>query len=361
MGEEQNEHVSEGLLNLDEVMQAFGVTEWENQGLLEELPGQGMRWRVELGGERYILRERPEGMVGEDLRHRYEFQRYLRQAGLPVPAYWQTPQGDTSVTIGEDSFELQAWPRGELFSSAHPRTLEHVAWAGSMLGRIHQASQRYQGLQHRWPEEAHMGAVVQGYLNLARARAEEHVVAAIGTALIEWVERWEMVLPQAMMAIGAGRNLPEWHLHGDYHAHHLRFGDADVTAVMGLEASHWEKRLFEVASALFSFSALAWYPGGSMTPPLVKRGFDPERAQHFLQAYGGYCPPVPGEALLLVDALMLVAPILTINGPLEDLFYAQGEVDEMLIDETLERLSWAASLPAWLGRVRRSLPEMWSR
>ncbi len=25
----------------------------------------------------------------------------------------------------------------------------------------------------------------------------------------------------------------------------------------------------------------------------------------------------------------------------------------------MERLSWAASLPAWLARVRRSLSEMW--
>ena len=66
-----------------------------------------------------------------------------------------------------------------------------------------------------------------------------------------------------------------------------------------------------------------------------------------------------GEAALLGDALTLVAPIATANGPLEDLFYVQGELDESLIEDVMERLSWAASFPAWLVRIRRSLAEMW--
>ena len=91
----------------------------------------------------------------------------------------------------------------------------------------------------------------------------------------------------------------------------------------------------------------------------MKRGFEPGRARHFLHAYGEVYPPVRGETVLLTDALMLISPIATINGPLEDLFYTQEEPDEALIDDVMERLSWAASLPAWLGRVRHSLAEMW--
>ena len=139
----------------------------------------------------------------------------------------------------------------------------------------------------------------------------------------------------------------------------LRFGPFGVTAVMGFEASRWEKRIFEVATGLFSFSALQWQADGSLTRPLVKRGFEPERGRRFLQAYGEIYPPVRGEAALLADALMLISPIVTINGPLEDLFYAPGAMDETLIDDLMERLSWASSLPAWLRRVRRSLQEMW--
>jgi hypothetical protein len=55
---------------------------------------------------------------------------------------------------------------------------------------------------------------------------------------------------------------------------------------------------------------------------------------------------------------MLVAPIASVNGPLEDIFYAE-ELDNTLIDDIMERLSWATALPTWLGRVRHSLQEMW--
>ena len=62
---------------------------------------------------------------------------------------------------------------------------------------------------------------------------------------------------------------------------------------------------------------------------------------------------------------MLVSPIVTINGPLEDVFFTRYDahndqgVREQLIDDVMERLAWATSLPAWLSRVRRSLAEMW--
>jgi Ser/Thr protein kinase RdoA (MazF antagonist) len=349
---------SEDLLDLNEVMHAFGIDEWKNLGPLET--AENLSLLVEVRGQPYVLRERPEGMLGEDLRHRYDFQRHLQQAGIPIPDFLLTLQGEAAAIIGEDAFELQQWAGGEHFSTADRRSLQWVEYAGRMLGRIHQASRHYNGHQHRWPSEAHMGAVVQSYLSLARVRADESGIQALASALANWADQWEAVLPAAMMSIGAGHNaLPEFHIHGDYHALNLRFSDAGVTAVMGLEASRWEKRIFEVASALFYFSALQWESGSGQTRPLVKRGFEPERARLFLQAYTEVYPPVLGEATLLGDALTLVAPIATANGPLEDLFYIQGEFDESLIEDIMERLSWAASFPAWLMRVRRSLAEMW--
>ncbi|MBA2395853.1 MAG: phosphotransferase [Ktedonobacteraceae bacterium] len=357
-GDESNEQGD--LLDLNEVMQAFGIAEWTNLGAVESSHAENLSLLVEVQGQRYVLRERPEGLMGEDPQHRYAFQRYLRQAGIPVPVLCSTPQGELVVTFGEDSFELQEWIEGEHFSTADRRSLAWVESAGTMLGRIHQTSQRYRGPQHIWPAEAHMGAVVQSYLELARSKADEVSVLAVSSALANWADQWEAVLPAAMMSLGAGKNaLPEFHIHGDYHALNLRFDDTGITAVMGMEASRWEKRIFEVAYALFYFSALQWHPGESLTRPLVKRGFDPERAHHFLHAYAEIYPPLPGEAALLSDALSLIAPIATINGPLEDLFYAQQELDEALIEDVMERLSWAASLPAWLVRVRRSLPDMW--
>ena len=102
-----------------------------------------------------------------------------------------------------------------------------------------------------------------------------------------------------------------------------------------------------------------------MTRPLVKRGLDPERARRFLAAYGAIYPPEPRESATLGDALMLVSPIATMNGPLEDVFFMQQGgpgnhgVEEQLIDDVMERLAWATSLPGWLARVWRSLAEMW--
>jgi Ser/Thr protein kinase RdoA (MazF antagonist) len=298
-------------------------------------------------------------MLDEDLSHRYAFRRYLQQAGIPIPDVRLTPQGEPAVTIGEDTFELQQWVGGDVFNTADANSLAQVGFAGTMLGRIHHASSQYTGNQHHWPSEVHMGAMVQNWLNMARGKADASAIQAIAAGLNNWVDQWETLLPAAMMSIGAGGPVPEFHIHGDYHAHNLRFGTFGVTAVMGLEASRWEKRLFEVAYALFYFSALTWQPGEPLNRPLMKRGLEPERARHFLHAYSESCPPARGEAQLLTDALMLVAPVVTINGPLEDLFYAQDEPDSAVIDDVMERLAWAASLPSWLNRVRSSLAEMW--
>lgn len=358
--ENSEEQEQENLLDLNEVMRAFGIDEWTNLREIETSHTENLSLLVDVQGQRYVLRERPEGLMGEDPHHRYAFQHYLRQAGIPMPDLRRTLQGEPAVTFGEDSFELQQWIAGEHFSTADRRNLKWVESAGTMLGHIHQASRRYSGHQHSWPTEAHMGSVVQSYLNLARSKADEIGVLAVASALANWADQWDAVLPAAMMSLGAGKaSLPEFHIHGDYHALNLRFDDAGVTGVIGLEASRWEKRIFEVAYALFYFSALRWEPGENLTRPLVKRGFDPERGRRFLQAYAEIYPPIRGEAALLGDALNMISPIATINGPLEDLFYVQEEFDETLIEDVMERLSWAASLPAWLARVRHSLAEMW--
>lgn len=362
MHEQDSAHgqTPEDLLDLNEVMQAFGISTWKNLGPADTLPTTQLNLLVEVQGERYVLRERPEGPLGENNAHPYVFQRYLQQASIPIPSFYATPQGEPFVMLGEDSFELQQWVDGEIFSTSEPHSLERIASAGTMLGRIHQASRAYQGDLYRWPSEAHIGGIVQGYLNLARGKAETCDIQAIAAALSQWADQWEAVLPSAMMSIGAGRGIPEFHIHGDYHALNLRFNSSDgVAAVMGLEASRWERRIFEVASALFYFSALAWEPGENLTRPLMKRGLAPERASQFLHAYSEVYPAEQAEAALLTDALMLISPIATMNGPLEDIFYAD-ELDSAVIDDVMERLSWATALPAWLARVRRSLQEMWN-
>lgn len=362
-GHEQATHddavESADLVDLNEVMRAFGISEWRNLGSANNTPTETLSLLVETQGQQYLLKERLEGLVAADTTYRYSFQHYLQQQGIPIPSLLLTPTDEPAVIIGEDAFELQQLPSGELFSSSDPRALQWTSDAGTMLARIHQASLRYAGPQHRWPSEVHMGAMVQGWLNLARAKADQSEIQAIAVALSNWADQWEAVLPAAMMSIGATHNLPEFHIHGDYHAHNVRFGPSTVTAVTGLDAARWEKRLFEVAYATFSFSALHWQADSEQTLPLTKRGLEPERAREFLQAYRAIYPPTKGESALLADALTLVAPIATLNGPLEDLFFSTPEPADELIEDVMERLTWASSLPAWLVRTKRMLAELW--
>ena len=79
------------------------------------------------------------------------------------------------VTVGEDTFELQQWVGGEQFSTAHPRSLDWVAYAAMELGRIHQVSQHYAGPEYRWPSEVHMGAQVQGVVGCGGAPLDQQL------------------------------------------------------------------------------------------------------------------------------------------------------------------------------------------
>jgi Ser/Thr protein kinase RdoA (MazF antagonist) len=352
--------------DLQRIIEGFGLSSsWRPLELLRSpYSPEPVGLLLEVEGERFLLRPRPEGPAGEDYEHCYRFQRFLRLAGLPVPALRQTPAGSYCLPLGEECFELQQWLDGEDFMSAGTRGLRWVEAAGRMLGQLHEASFRFPGPQHRWPSELQAGGLVQGWLNLARERAERCEVGAIASALQTWVEQWEAVLPAAMMTLGAARGLPELHVHGDYQALHLRFNAEGVCSVSGFYASRWEKRVLEVAAALFAFSALDWQPETGQTRPLVARGLEPERARAFLRGYGAIAPPQGQEAACLAEALTLTVPILTINGPLEDLFFAEeaalnASESQEQVEDLLECLAWASAWPGWLRRARRWLAELW--
>ena len=98
-----DEHTMSGKLedlhDLNEVMQAFGVTEWTNLGRVEMTPAQNLGIRVEIQGQPYILRERPEGMMAENTKHRYAFRQFLQQAGIPIPSLRLTQQGEAALRL----------------------------------------------------------------------------------------------------------------------------------------------------------------------------------------------------------------------------------------------------------------------
>src|SRR5947199_1676458 len=135
----------------NEVMQAFGVSEWKNLGLAgppESPPGDGQSLLVEIQGERYVLKERVEGLIEDDSNHRYVFRHFLQQAGIPIPSLWLTPQGEPAVVVDDDYFELEQEARGERFSTANSRSLEWVGTVGAMIVLIHTVSSCYHGTLH---------------------------------------------------------------------------------------------------------------------------------------------------------------------------------------------------------------------
>src|SRR6266513_6244572 len=99
-----DEHTPEekDLHDLNEVMQAFGVSEWENLGLAGppgSPPGDGQSLLVEIQGERYVLKERVEGLIEEESNHRYAFRHFLQQAGIPIPSLRASPQRDSEAVV----------------------------------------------------------------------------------------------------------------------------------------------------------------------------------------------------------------------------------------------------------------------
>ncbi len=97
---------AEDLLNLHEVMQAFGVSQWTKRGPVQPQLAQGLSLRVEIAGQHYILRERAEGMLAEDTAHRYAFRQFLQQAGIPIPSLWLTPGGKPPYRLAKTSSSL---------------------------------------------------------------------------------------------------------------------------------------------------------------------------------------------------------------------------------------------------------------
>src|SRR5216684_7535772 len=109
MREDELEQGQEDLLDLNAVMNAFGVSEWRNLGPTESTHSGLLSILVEIQGQRHILKERVGGFAGEDAsgaNHSHSFQRYLQGAGIPIPPPPPPPPRHPPVTIRHDTFQL---------------------------------------------------------------------------------------------------------------------------------------------------------------------------------------------------------------------------------------------------------------
>src|SRR5258708_20834462 len=77
MYEDVTNESEQDLLDLNEIMWAFGVETWTNLGPMEHPHNALLQIQVEIEGRRYLLKEQPEGLAEQGSEHLYAFHRYL--------------------------------------------------------------------------------------------------------------------------------------------------------------------------------------------------------------------------------------------------------------------------------------------
>lgn len=348
--------------NAIEVMSYWGVkpTDWRVIGFITTGLEQVSRPIIEIANERYVLRRQPSDLTENDTRYRHTFMRHLGTRGLPVPPLRQGPDGFTYAVVEDGIYELQGWLDGQRLVTGGPAYSDRMEEAAVALGQLHQASADFQWEPHTWPEERSPAAIAQAYCALIREQSEgEALTPGIRAGLARVAEACAERFDAAVEALEAQPRPPELHVHGDYHAHNLAFDSSGVSAIYDFDASHWQRRVDEVAYSLLYFTGVRWDDAPGVTPPLVDEGLDILSANRFLTAYGREAPPAEGEARLLGDALTLAFPVVFANGIAEDLIFPDdfdGTLDEA---EALGRLHWADTFWLWLDRYRDTLAQAW--
>lgn len=316
---------------------------------------------VEVAGQRYLLRRQPDDLTERDTIFRHTFMRHLAAQGLPVPALLARPDGHTYAVAENGIYELQAWQPGRPFTSDAALADDWLSAAAATLGALHQASADFQWQPRLWPEERSTEAIAQAYLRLIAERAEgQDLPESVRAGLSRVAEEAASRLDDAVEALTGGPPLPQLHIHGDFQAHNLAFDGARVAAIYDFDATHWARRIDELAYALFYFAGVRWDDEPSVTPPLSGDGLDILAVQRFLKAYGDEAPPADVEARLLADALTLAFPVVFANGVAEDLIFSNDYAEPPDEEDALARLAWADSFWLWLDRYRESLAQVWS-
>ncbi len=333
-----------------------------------------------------VVRCQPMSLSERDIVARHAFMRHLSERGLPVPALLSRPEGNAyavvpvvpltdpqqadgfSYVLENAIYDVQVYVPGRRFVTDGPSEDSYLEVAARTLAALHNASLDFQGPEHRWPRERSAPALARLYLTrIAEAShgAEVSRTLAIGLRrLARTGERW---VTAAAERIERQPDLPRLHVHGDYQPHNLAFEADSVSAIYDFDAMHWDLRILELAYALLAFTGLRWEDEtaasvAGTTPPLVARGLDLERARAFLAAYESIATPWPGEAELLSDALLLVLPVIFVNGVADDLCSAE-QIGRPIYSqrECRAHLEWAETFPAWVEAHRTELHDAWQR
>ncbi|MFB4312331.1 phosphotransferase enzyme family protein [Actinomadura sp. GTD37] len=247
--------------------------------------GPGRRcWRVEAAAGTFFLRE-----YAEPDRRRVLFQHTvtaaLDEAGLPVLAPLPVRAGRTLVASGGRGYVLYPWVGGRGRGGLE-LTFAQCEALGGLLGRLHAALDEatapvQQSMLVPTPRAADAAAAVDGMLADVPGDGTDFD-ALTGRRLRE---------RRDLLAEFAGHQPPDievstvGHLHGSFHAGHLRYGGSgNVTAVLGwdgLTAGPVAGEVVRSAARLFACDD--------------ERGLDLDRVQSFVRGHRSAYPLDAGQ------------------------------------------------------------------
>ncbi|MQY02027.1 phosphotransferase enzyme family protein [Actinomadura macrotermitis] len=250
---------------------------WDLDGPATPVAADG--WRVDTAAGPFFLR-RYRAPDRRGIAFRHTLTAALDEAGLPVLAPVPARSGRTLVTAGGHGYALYPWVSGRRRGGLE-LTYGQCERLGELLGLLHA------GLDRHTPP-------VQQSMLVATPRAADAVaeidralaaVAGEGTDFAALTER-RLLERRALLAEYADFRPPELdaslvgHLHGAFHAGHLRYGGSgNVTAVLGWDAltvGPVAGELVRAAASLFACED--------------ERGLDLDRVQAFVRGHRAAFP-----------------------------------------------------------------------
>jgi homoserine kinase type II len=331
-----------------------------------------------------VVRCQSMSLSERDIVARHAFMQHLTAQGLPVPALLSRPDGSAyavvpvvpltdpqqadgfSYVLENAIYDVQAYIPGRRFVTDGPSEDSYLEAAAQTLAVLHAASLDFPGPVHLWPRERSAFGLAHLYLTrIAESSHGAEMPRTIATGLRRLARAGGQWVTAATERLEGHPDLPRLHVHGDYQPHNLGFEADRVSAIYDFDAMHWDWRILELAYALLAFTGLRWENEtaasvAGLTPPLVARGIDLERARAFLGAYAQSARPQPGEAELLGDALLLMLPVIFANGIAEDLLAAESTGRSIYsLRESRAHLEWAETFPAWVEAHREALRDAW--
>ncbi len=259
-----------------------------------------------------------------ELAQEHSFAQHLREQGIPTPALHAAERGDTALSLGDWTWELQAPAEGvDRYRDAPSWTplydLAHARAAGAMLARLHHAAAGWDAPQrttHLLVARCELIEAPDPVTALLAQRPERPMLARWLDAFA-WREELLDALGAAQARVQArAAAQPRLWTHGDWHASNLFWSEpgasARVSAVLDFGLCARGFALFDLATAI-ERNAIDWLQ------PDDTRGH-PDIARALIGGYREVRALAADDIALLADLL----PVVHLDFALSEVEYYAG-------------------------------------